>query len=707
MLPKRLANHSGQQILKEASEVWESLTRANQNEPPLCQSCDNHPSHLIFNPLFLGLLKGDVCKGTFFEKCTRLPPFKIPFYPFFSLAFLNKYVIFHHNDAGHIQKSFAKALRTRSRAMRSGTLRINLSLLTMRNVPLSSFAGRDLQSDREAAHLFCPKYCSMQAWDRHGLCLMMYTASLTTGQWLASKAFDPLTTLENSLCGYFLTMLDDSLEHHFGRVKSSCCASGTPTIKAACLSTQRLHLKQMRHPTVPDSKKLRFWHGVEDSAEGDAIASRAFRAAVTLRAVAAVQTTPEKVTKEFADWYENVGSSLLFRFDARGASEDMDEDGSEGSDVEMEELPQGQDQPVVQALASLSEEAELKQDIEHLQKCKPCAPTVEPPDTEITVPVLEDVQQPKTTPSGRPLAEVAAEYQQGTQTLAEMLTAHGVEKFQPPDADSTDEASKSFQSCASIVGYQYQVLAVRPHACADLELAITERVWRGSKPKKGKKSISGKPFDSALKAEYTTFVQLVLLQHRGAGLYKATSHSETMFLDPHAVEADATAILYEPRLFIEEIPSSELIFHEDENYLLVEVIAEARKAMVKMAGVAVPATNQLPHVLTLYSFPPTKGGRDATCSYMEVLKRMCEKLEGTLGIQKWEELKCRVPAYFAYKFSHEKFSQKLTHDQQSMAVCNKFKDVAPNKKDGSKAFRRFLEMVDKEAPKALPIEIDD
>jgi hypothetical protein len=208
MLPKRLANHSGQQILKEVSEVWESLTRGNKDVPPLCQSAENHPSHLIFNPLFLGLLKTEVRKGTFFEQCVKLTPFKIPFYPFSSLAYLKKYVIFHHNDAGHIQKSFARALRTKSRGMRSGTLRINLGVLTMRNIPKCSFAGRDLQSDKEAAHLLCPKYCNMQAWDRHGLCLMMYTASLTTGQWLASKAFDPETILENSLCGYFLTMLD-------------------------------------------------------------------------------------------------------------------------------------------------------------------------------------------------------------------------------------------------------------------------------------------------------------------------------------------------------------------------------------------------------------------------------------------------------------------------------------------------------------------
>ena len=102
--------------------------------------------------------------------------------------------------------------------------------------------------------------------------------------------------------------------------------------------------------------------------------------------------------------------------------------------------------------------------------------------------------------------------------------------------------------------------------------------------------------------------------------------------------------------------------------------------MLKMAGAAVPASTPSQAVFTLYSFPPTKGGRDAICSYMEVLKRLCEMTEGKpLGVHNWEELKCRAPLYFAYQFSHEKFSQKLTHDQQSTAVWKKFKEIAPNR----------------------------
>ena len=163
---------------------------------------------------------------------------------------------------------------------------------------------------------------------------------------------------------------------------------------------------------------------------------------MTLQAVTAVQTTPEKVAAEFADWYENVGKSLLFRFDALSGCEDGDEDDSEGSDLDGQELSEGRDQAVVQALASLSKEAELKQDIERLQECQPSALTVEPPDTESShVQVVEDTEKAKATPSVQPATNMSCEHH-GTQTLAEMLAMLGFDKFRPPDLDSIDEAQK-------------------------------------------------------------------------------------------------------------------------------------------------------------------------------------------------------------------------------------------------------------------------
>ena len=100
---------------------------------------------------------------------------------------------------------------------------------------------------------------------------------------------------------------------------------------------------------------------------------------------------------------------------------------------------------MVQALASLSKEAELKQDIECLQECQPSALTVEPPDTESShVQVVEDTEKAKATPSVQPATNMSCEHH-GTQTLAEMLAMLGFDKFQPPDLDSIDEAKKMIQ----------------------------------------------------------------------------------------------------------------------------------------------------------------------------------------------------------------------------------------------------------------------
>lgn len=96
----------------------------------------------------------------------------------------------------------------------------------------------------------------------------------------------------------------------------------------------------------------------------------------------------------------------------------------------------------------------------------------------------------------------------------------------------------------------YQVLVCRPHGCADTFLALTERVWRCSRPKKSKATsitTSAKPFDAPLKTQYAAVVQLVQLEHRVSGLYRATSYSPSLVVDPHGLEADTATILYETR----------------------------------------------------------------------------------------------------------------------------------------------------------------
>lgn len=127
---------------------------------------------------------------------------------------------------------------------------------------------------------------------------------------------------------------------------------------------------------------------------------------------------------------------------------------------------------------------------------------------------------------------------------------------------------------------------------------------------------------------------------------------------------------------------------------------------MKTAGATVPATGSAP-VYTVHSFPPTKTGREAICSYLEVLRKLCERIERKpLNFKNWEELKNRALSYFAQWCSGATFSSKLTHDQQSQAVWKTFRDIAPSREHGTKAFRAFLAKVNAKAPAVLPIELD-
>lgn len=130
-------------------------------------------------------------------------------------------------------------------------------------------------------------------------------------------------------------MCQDCVEHHFSRVKRA--AGANPTIKGACLSTQRLHLQQLRkvkgiHGTQNQpAKKNRFWSGV-DSETATKLGGQALNAAATLFALADIGVHPEKVKEEFTGWFKSVGMSLLLRFDAEtecGSEPESDESGNE------------------------------------------------------------------------------------------------------------------------------------------------------------------------------------------------------------------------------------------------------------------------------------------------------------------------------------------------------------------------------------------
>lgn len=63
---------------------------------------------------------------------------------------------------------------------------------------MSSYRGKDVQSDREAAHLLCPVYLKEDRWDNLGSHVFQLKISLATGNWTGSRGFNPHQNLENA-----------------------------------------------------------------------------------------------------------------------------------------------------------------------------------------------------------------------------------------------------------------------------------------------------------------------------------------------------------------------------------------------------------------------------------------------------------------------------------------------------------------------------
>ncbi|CAJ1420824.1 unnamed protein product [Effrenium voratum] len=243
-------------------------------------------------------------------------------------------------------------------------------------------------------------------------------------------------------------------------------------------------------------------------------------------------------------------------------------------------------------------------------------------------------------------------------------------------------------------------------------LAVTEKVWRGSMPRRGRKATStssSKVYPGPFKAELATFVHLCLLEHRHECMCKATAESHALLVDPRNTEADDVTILF-------EVPRSQLVYHEADGYLLVENSSAARDALRQVAGEAVGQPKLEPTVYTKFSFPATKGGRDSMAAYMEVMRALREKVEGKplltkkgcvrgiKGDTQWQELKLRVPTRFAARAGFA--CKPLTQDQQSSAVWTKFKEIAPTVVSGSKGFRAFLAQLGAQSSDALPTVMD-
>ena len=334
MGPKRQSSVNAQSVLHLTGSVWQAVTKAASGVPPICQACDNHAAHGLMNGLFLAQLNQDqVATVPFFCECSAVKrKYPLPLYRFGSMEYRG-HVIFGHNDAAHTQKCLARALRAKSRILFTQGLRVTHQVLLILGLPATSFRGNDSQSDTEAAWLFNPSLLDLSQWDAFGPGMNMYFTALCTGSWLASHRFSPKTLLDNVLSGYYLLLFDvmesglrtdkffhmitvtnilassghltqrlldwpencpfrpsatteDACEHHFGRTKSGI-KHRLPTIRAAILATQNLHLQQSRELSKPNQAKISQWAALSDK-DAEEIGNRAFEAVCRFKAVTSV-----------------------------------------------------------------------------------------------------------------------------------------------------------------------------------------------------------------------------------------------------------------------------------------------------------------------------------------------------------------------------------------------------------------------------------
>ena len=142
----------------------------------------------------------------------------------------------------------------------------------------------------------------------------------------------------------------------------------------------------------------------------------------------------------------------------------------------------------------------------------------------------------------------------------------------------------------------HQVLALKRHALAMVELAITEVVYRGaaSLKKNGSKVSKAKPCASALPAHLCVAVQVCVLKARSVQTsaaedcrtWTATACSEGLVLDPHAVSATEPLILFEVNPKYYKIRTDEVQLRISVANSVLAGAAAAEKDLVAAAAAA-------------------------------------------------------------------------------------------------------------------------
>ncbi|CAE6957706.1 unnamed protein product [Symbiodinium sp. CCMP2592] len=220
------------------------------------------------------------------------------------------------------------------------------------------------------------------------------------------------------------------------------------TLKHALLATQRQHWLQKSQnpePSKPSGPES-VWSGLTDDEASD-LSRRALQTVCLFRSVVGVQMPATLIEAELKQWWDDVGHALLFQ----SGPELPAEEASDGSDDEgPDPLVLDSDPAKVTSatLQGLAFEAQVKKDIEYMQKGE--TPGLEPAAT------ADEPMEASTDPASSAADVVMGERgpfpnkkpRRAAKTLETILEKAGFEKFEPPEGDKDKLAIKRLQQMA-------------------------------------------------------------------------------------------------------------------------------------------------------------------------------------------------------------------------------------------------------------------
>eukprot|EP00435_Cladocopium_sp_Y103_P003880 s3482_g1.t1 len=195
LLPRRPKDLSAQDALERTCDFWASATIANQGIPPLSMAHDNHLLQVQLTEIFL-CIRTAPQHLNFLKDCVKAAPLPIPLWPYSTLLFKERFAVFGCNDPPHCQKNAVCGARSKKRLLRTSQCRVVLGHLRLKQLPVTAYQGRDVQSDREAAWVLNSE------WDCWGAALFQFKVTLALSPFISSKLYTGEEVLENSISAW-------------------------------------------------------------------------------------------------------------------------------------------------------------------------------------------------------------------------------------------------------------------------------------------------------------------------------------------------------------------------------------------------------------------------------------------------------------------------------------------------------------------------